>query len=786
MNAIQWLLDIPHRFGEREFLRDAQTGESVSFADLHRSALAIAADLRRRGLRQGDRVILMLHNSTAFARLYFGCLYAGLVATPINPILAKREVQQIADHVDAKLFVVSPSTVGGVDAAAAAHATYQMLILQDGSTSTSSTDGPSLTDFWEIWRLEDLPEVNDFVPFEGVTADDAMCLVFTSGTTGMPSGVEHRIASLVGNACLFNRRLGITEENRFYGILAMTYLGGYYNLLLLPYCAGASVVLNRTFDARAALDFWRPAIEHGVNTLWLVPTILAILLEMDRGSDGEKYCREHVRLALIGTAPLSTRLRQDFEQRYGVTLFENYGLSETFFISTNSPSTPVLDRCVGRILPGVEVAIVDAEGKALPYGQEGEIRVCSPYLMNGYYDLESRRIHAVAEGDWFATGDIGIQSANGDLSITGRKKNLIIRGGINVSPRQIENVLQSHPAVLECAVVGIPHFVYGEDIAAAVRLEKGTSLAEIKSELLTLCRSQLGAIKQPAQIVELEEFPYSSSGKIQHRKVREILTSKLGSTAGSVAPTTPVEQGPLMIPGRIRQARPHVGATELERLRKFPTSIVSDVLNRLGIMDAAIHSLIRGRKMVGRALTVEEVEGGNLMSHAALELVRPGDVLVIDAKGVTSRACWGGLQTLQAQQRGAVGIVLNGATRDFEAIEQSAIPMFARGISPGGPLKGWSGNVNVPIACGGVVVNPGDVVLGDDDGVVVVPYELVDMVLDCCGRRAALETKWFERVERGETTMDVVGLRAKIQELGVQLEGGRDRGAGRASGRAVA
>ena len=132
----------------------------------------------------------------------------------------------------------------------------------------------------------------------------------------------------------------------------MTYLGGYYNLLLLPYAGEASVVLSNAFDARSALNMWQAPRKHGVNTLWLVPTIMSILMEMDRGKDGEVFCRDAVRLALVGTAPLPPTLRHAFEKRYAITLYENYGLSETLFISSNSPSIPVLDGCVGRILLG--------------------------------------------------------------------------------------------------------------------------------------------------------------------------------------------------------------------------------------------------------------------------------------------------------------------------------------------------------------------------------------------------------------------------------------------------
>jgi len=502
----------------------------------------------------------------------------------------------------------------------------------------------------------------------------------------------------------------------------------------------------------------------------MVPTIMAMLMEMDRGSEGESFCRENVQLSLVGTAPLPLRLREDFEARYGVTMFENYGLCETFFVSTNAPNTPVLDGCVGRILPGVQVAVMNSEGAALAYGEEGEIHVCTPYLMTDCYEMETTQIDKLNRDDWFPTGDVGILSATGDLFITGRKKNLIIRGGINISPAAIEAAIYEHDSVVECAVVGIPHALYGEDIAAAVRLSEGVKIRDIKDELLALCREHLGATKQPAQIIELESFPHSSSGKIQHRKIRDVLVNKLGVGESETRQTSDDEiRGPLSLPGRLRRCPPRPPRNMAQKLGEFPTTIVSDVLNRLGSMDGVIHPIVRGRSFCGCAVTVEEVEGGNLMSHAALELVQAGDVLVIDAKGVTSRSCWGGLQTLMAQRRGVVGIVINGSVRDYDDILKLEMPVHAIATTSAGPLKAWGGNVNCPIACGGVVVNPGDIVVGDDDGVVVVPQDLAEAALECCQRRTRLEQTWVERVEAGETTVDVVGLRDKLGQLNLRV-----------------
>jgi regulator of RNase E activity RraA len=429
---------------------------------------------------------------------------------------------------------------------------------------------------------------------------------------------------------------------------------------------------------------------------------------------------------------------------------------------------------VGHVLPGIQVTIVNnSEGKALPYGEEGEIYVCTAYLMQGYYNSERRKPDSYSRDDWFATGDIGILTATGNLFITGRKKDLIIRGGINISPAAIENVLYQHPAIAECAVVGIPHSLYGEDIAAVVRLVNGYEFDKVQPELIKSCKENLSAVKQPLNILEMEEFPHSSSGKIQKAKVRDLLIHKLGlahlsSQSSQMAPVA--KQQFNMIPGRVRRTFPRPVPTVVEELKKYSTSIVSDCMNRMGIMDTAIHALVRRHPFCGPALTVEEVEGGNLMSHVALELIQPGDVLVIDAKGATTRSCWGGLQTLMAKERGVTAIVVYGTIRDYNDVVKLSMPVYALGTSSGGPLKSWGGNINYPIACAGVVVNPGDIVMGDDDGVIVVPRDLAERLLPYCERREAIEQEWFKKVRKGEATLDVVGLRAKLQGFGLEYE----------------
>jgi len=508
MNSIDWLLEIPALNGDRPFLVDARTGETVTFSALHRDGCRVAAELRRRGLRRGDRLGIVLGNSAAFARLYLGCLYAGVVTVPVNPTLARPEIESILGHSGARLVVASAETAArdlvppGLD----------VVLLADGRGSAAPHQDPGAV--LDIEGMED-----DGVPaLQGASPSDTMTIVYTSGTTGRPSGVVHRIADLVDNGRRFGSAVGINQGHRFYGVLAMTYLGGYYNLLMLPYVNQASVVIAEAFDARSALDFWSAASEHGVNALWLVPTIMSILLELDRGDLGERLCRDQVELTLVGTAPLAPSLRRAFEQRYGVRALENYGLSETLFLTTNVPERETVDGSVGRALDGVELMVDES--------QDGELLARTPYLMEGYFDPAQAGPAPLDRDAWFATGDVGRIDSQGNLFIEGRRKDIIIRGGVNVSPAAIEDVLIDHPDVMECAVVGVPHPMYGEDTVAVVRLAAGADEAGTRDELAAACRQRLGATNRPSRIIVFEQLPRSSSGKIRKHELRELVAGQ--------------------------------------------------------------------------------------------------------------------------------------------------------------------------------------------------------------------------------------------------------------------
>lgn len=511
-DSIEHLRQIPLRNKKRDFLIDTAGGRTVTFGELHEKSCRIAQYLQSRNISKGDRVAILMENCLELAELYFGCLYAGAVVVPLNPVLQASEIEYVLVHSQAKALISTGDLALRITSASATKLHLKLIL------STGITNSP--VNGWEGISWLDLPTADSFLAFQDVTENDDIALVYTSGTTAEPKGVMHRIFDLVQNARLFGRETGLGPDNRFCNILSLTYLGGYYNLLLLPYVNESSVVLSSAFNPSQILNFWKQIIANQVNTLWLVPSIMSILMEMDRGKDGIEYARRNILFSLCGTAPLPVQLRKDFEARYRIPVYENYGLSETFFITNQSSKRDVLDGCVGKVLPGVTVKILAKENTEAEIGQEGEIFVKTPYLMRGYYDTATGNADAETAPEWFATGDLGHLNADNELFITGRKKDLIIRGGINISPISIENVIYRDKKVQDCAVVGIPHPFMGEEIVAVVRPVRGAQFSEILPGLQQLCRDELPKIKVPGKFYELLEFPRNSSGKILKRKIR--------------------------------------------------------------------------------------------------------------------------------------------------------------------------------------------------------------------------------------------------------------------------
>ncbi len=517
---------------EREvFLLDANTGHEITYGDFHRQACSLAAELRRRGVRKGDRVGVMLPNCSELAILYFACIYLGAVIVPVNPSLSKNEIKFILTS-SRPVLVVS----GSANRESIREIQANVVGLPTGQEANESAVGPNKI------ILDTLPEANGFVPLETADAEDLIVIMYTSGTSAKPKGLAHRLGRMFRNATAFAGAQAIDQDARFYLTLSMAYMGGFYNLLILPFLCGASVVVDHVFDARSSLHFWEKAKNNSVNTLWMAPTVLSILLRMDRGRTGEQFCRTSVRHAFVGFAPLPLKVKHEFESRYGLRLVENYGLSETLFVTARSQKALGGQGYVGEALPGIALRVVDGDGQATSPGVEGEVQILTPDLMAGYLDADGCLLEANASA-WFPTGDVGRLDGASSLSITGRKKDVIIRGGVNISPAAIEDVLMQVAGISEAAVVSIPHELYGEDIVAVLKLEGGIEFDSILESVVAHAKRNLAQHQQPARYVAIDELPRTANGKVQKARIRELVAEKL--QVSSTSRSLPAESAAL-------------------------------------------------------------------------------------------------------------------------------------------------------------------------------------------------------------------------------------------------
>lgn len=493
------------------FLIDDKTGDTCTYKKLFDSACSIAGFLSSLGLKRGDNLIIMMDNSVMLAKIYFGCLYAGITVVPVNPSWTHDQIKFVINDSKSSFLLTEAKYKNNlfID-------TVKNILISNDITEREKN----------IYQLSEIESFSKINPQEFIFESNIAIIVYTSGTTSQPKGVIHTVFDLIGNGLLFAKSTGITSKSRFINILPMTYLGGYYNLLLIPYLAKASVVISDAFSTQSIMHFWERVMNHKVNTLWVVPTIMAILMEIDRNPATAKYARENILLSFVGTAPLPAKLKQDFQNKYGISVLENYALSETLFLTSHKPNMNA--QGVGTILEGIHLRIIDSHGCDIIDGQEGEVIVKTPYVMNGYLGIESVFNKTVDE--WFYTGDLGYLDKENNLHITGRKKDIIIKGGINISPAAIEEVIYRHPSVQECAVVGIPHALSGEEVAAVIKCKDGYDFDEVKKEIIQYCKQLLSSHQQPVELIKLDELPRTFTGKIQKAKLRAWLADYKSST----------------------------------------------------------------------------------------------------------------------------------------------------------------------------------------------------------------------------------------------------------------
>jgi long-chain acyl-CoA synthetase len=336
--------------------------------------------------------------------------------------------------------------------------------------------------------------------------------MYTSGTTGKPKGVMLTQANLAANAHAISAEHRLTPRDRVTAVLPLYHINAFAVTMLAPLAHGGSLAMPPRFSASR---FWDLAIRHRCTWLNMVPTMVSYLLE------GEAPPREaigHVRFCRTASAPLPPEHLRAFEEKFGIAVIETMGLTETVAPAFSNPYERDRRRAGSVGHPsGCEARIVDDEGVELPDGTPGEIAIRGPQVMPGYYKNAAATAAAFFPDGWFRSGDVGVRDAEGYFFVTGRIKELIIKGGENIAPREIDEVLLRHPAVLDAAAVGMPDRHYGQEILACVIRRAGGACSE--EELRAFCVEHLGAFKAPKEIRFVEELPRGPSGKVQRLKL---------------------------------------------------------------------------------------------------------------------------------------------------------------------------------------------------------------------------------------------------------------------------
>ena len=474
-------------------------GGRMTYAELDALSDRFAAGLRHEDIGPGDPVALQLPNLPHFLIAYFGILKNGSLVVPLNVLLKAPEVEYHVSDSGSRALI---TWAGIADEAAkgAAGAGLDRIFVVD-------TDGVGQSPFGR--RFEDLmPEPQGAAPFEQTDPGDTAVIVYTSGTTGKPKGAELTHFQLFMNADTPGRLFGIDPDDVVLVVLPLFHVFGLSSQLNICVRFAATMSLLPRFDQAKVLEVIQ---RDRVTVFEGVPTMYVSLLNYPAV---DQYDLSSLRVGVSGGAAMAAEVLDEFERRFGIVILEGYGLSET--ASTTTFNVSAEDRkiySVGKPIWGVEVQIWDDHGLQLPAGSEhvGELVIRGVNTMRCYHN-NPEATAAAFEGGWFHTGDLGYVDEDGFFFIVDRKKDLIIRGGYNVYPREIEEVLYTHPAVAEAAVVGIPNALLGQEVKAFVELKPGMSASA--DEVIAYAKERLAAYKYPRSVEFRSQLPKGATGKI--------------------------------------------------------------------------------------------------------------------------------------------------------------------------------------------------------------------------------------------------------------------------------
>ncbi|MEU9294180.1 long-chain fatty acid--CoA ligase [Streptomyces sp. NPDC048266] len=500
--------------------------QRMTYAELDAAARRVAGLLHARGIGPGDKVALSCPNVPWFPIVYYGILKAGAVAVPLNVLLKDREIAyHLADSQAKAYFCFEGGTelpLGqeGWSGFGATPGCEHFFLLPAGTTANSPIEGAETLTAALAGRSADFATV---VTEPGDTA----VILYTSGTTGRPKGAELTHSNLMMNVLTCHKLFGEVEHDVHLIALPLFHSFGQVVQMNAGIASGATLVLLPRFDAQAVLALMQ---RHAVTFFAGVPTMFWALLEADASDVDLPRIAGNLRMAGSGGSALPVEIHRRFAERFGVTILEGYGLSETSPAATFAPrGEPVRPGSIGRPVWGVEVDLVDEDWTPVRGADAiGEIVVRGHNVMKGYHGRPEATAEVIRDG-WFRTGDLARRDADGWFYIVDRAKDMIIRGGFNVYPREVEEVLLTHPAVSMAAVIGVPDARHGEEIKACVVRVPGATLSE--DELIGWCKERMASYKYPRLAEFLDVLPTNATGKILKRELREADTADAAAVA---------------------------------------------------------------------------------------------------------------------------------------------------------------------------------------------------------------------------------------------------------------
>jgi acyl-CoA synthetase (AMP-forming)/AMP-acid ligase II len=482
------------------FLVAPEAAIEIDYATLRASCCAFSALLAARDVAPRSTVSFMLENGASAATIFLGAMYGGYVVSPINLHAQDAQLEYALAHSDTRI----------VFTAAANHERLKSIRRKSAATfdlCVAGVDGlefPAHTRGWDDGPL--------------IRPEDPAMLMYTSGTTGQPKGALLSHANMLSGARSVARSLALTPADRVLSSLPLYHINGQCIATVAPLVSGGSIVMPHRFSVS---QWWPLVARHWPTWLNMVPTIIAYLLNgPDLTPDQAAACR-NVRFGRSASAPLPPEQHRAFEERFGFSVVEAMGLTECASVAFTNPLEKSARKygSPGRPL-GVEARVVDRAGQPVDSGARGEIELRGPNVMLGYFKSPEATASALRSEGWLKTGDIGYRDADGFFYITGRLKELIIKGGENIAPREIDEALLAHPAVLEAAAVGVPDPAYGQEILACVVVKPGATCTE--EELRAHCLRTLGRYKSPRYLKLVAQLPKGPSGKVQRLKLTEL------------------------------------------------------------------------------------------------------------------------------------------------------------------------------------------------------------------------------------------------------------------------